>query len=131
MTEKINASGQCLCGAISIEVTGAEREIHACHCSMCRRWNGGAPGFATQVDSVTFNGEENLGRFESSAWAERGFCKACGSSLFYLLKPDTYIMNVGCFDDPDVFELHGEIFCADKPSMYALAGDHPRHAQMP
>ena len=30
-----------------------------------------------------FNGEENIERYSSSAWAERGFCKRCGSSLLY------------------------------------------------
>ena len=131
MSTTINATGRCLCGAITFEAVGVETEIHACHCSMCRRWSGGGPGFATQVESVTFTGESSLGRYDSSDWAERGFCKTCGSCLFYRLKPDTYILSIGSFDDPDAFVLHGEIYHDDKPTTYALAGDHPRHAQLP
>ena len=131
MSETIDAKGQCLCGAITFEARGAELEIHACHCSMCRRWCGGGPAFATRVESVEFQGEEHLAIYDSSAWAMRGYCRECGTNLFYLLKPDTHIMNIGGFEDPNVFVLDGEIFHDDRCSVYALAGDHPRHAQLP
>ena len=36
------ATGKCLCGAVGFEAQGVQTEIHVCHCSMCRRWNGGA-----------------------------------------------------------------------------------------
>lgn len=29
---------------------------------------------------------QHQGRFASSDWAERGFCKTCGTTLFYFLK---------------------------------------------
>jgi hypothetical protein len=94
---------------------------------MCRRWSGGAPFFGVTVGQVTFQGSEHLARFASSEWAERGFCKTCGSSLFYFLKPSQqYTLGVGTFDDPSQFELAREIFIDHKPGGYALAGDHPR-----
>jgi hypothetical protein len=94
---------------------------------MCRRWSGGAPFFATAARGVSFEGVENVAHFASSDWAERGFCKTCGSTLFYFLKPTgTYMMSVGAFDDPAVFRLEREIFIDHKPDGYALAGDHPR-----
>lgn len=125
----MSSIGQCLCGAVKFEAEDVEPHVHACHCSMCRRWNGG-PALAASVGSVTFQGEENISRYESSDWAERGFCKQCGSSLFYLLKPSTYIMCTGAFHEQS-FELHGEIFCGEKPSWYNFAGDHERHNEMP
>jgi hypothetical protein len=79
------------------------------------------------VSHVTFEGSEHLARCASSAWAERGFCTTCGSSLFYFLKPtQTYTLGVGTFDEPSQFELNREIFIDHKPEGYALAGDHPR-----
>jgi hypothetical protein len=94
---------------------------------MCRRWSGGAPFFATDARGVIFEGSENLARYASSDWAERGFCKTCGSNLFYFLKPaQTYAMSVGVFDDASPFQLVREIFIDQKPDGYALAGDHPR-----
>jgi hypothetical protein len=103
-----------------------EAEHHACHCGMCRRWSGGA-FFAAQATGVMFAGREQLGRYASSEWAERGFCKQCGTTLFYFLKPtQTYMMSVGAFDDPGPFRLVREIFIDRKPEGYAFAGDHER-----
>ena len=96
---------------------------------MCRKWNGGA-ATATYVGSVEFNGEENITRYASSDWAERGFCKLCGSNLYYLLKPDQYIIGTGLFDKQD-FELGMEIFYAGKPDWYEYTGEHPKHSELP
>jgi hypothetical protein len=94
---------------------------------MCRRWSGGSGFFGARCAGVTFAGADCLGRFVSSAWAERGFCKTCGTTLFYFLKPtETYTMSVGVFDDQRPFRLVREIFIDQKPSGYAFAGDHER-----
>jgi hypothetical protein len=93
---------------------------------MCRRWAGG-PVLAASVGSVTFEGAETVGRYASSDWAERGFCRVCGSNLFYHLKSTgQYMLCVGAFDDPGAFQLAGEIFIDHRPAGYAFAGDHPR-----
>jgi hypothetical protein len=93
---------------------------------MCRRWAGG-PSFSTEASSVQFNGEENIQRYNSSDWGERGFCRQCGSSLFYRLKePDQYILNMGAVDDQSPFTIASEIFIDEKPPGYDLAGKHPR-----
>ncbi len=125
----MSKTGKCLCGAVQFKAENVEPHVHACHCSMCRRWNGG-PALAVFVGSVSFSGEESIGRYASSDWAERGFCKQCGSNLFYFLKPEQYILWAGSFDDQN-FDLDGEIFCAEKPEWYDFSGDHPRHAEMP
>jgi hypothetical protein len=94
---------------------------------MCRRWSGGAPFFATAARNVVFEGSDKLATYESSEWARRGFCSACGTTLFYFLKPaQMYMMSVGAFDDQAPFRLVREIFIDRKPDGYALAGDHPR-----
>jgi hypothetical protein len=107
-------------------VNAAETQHHACHCGMCRRWAGG-PLFAAAVKGVRFEGEESLASYSSSDWAERGFCRTCGSNLFYRLKPtDQYLMCVGAFDDVSQFQLVTELFVDDKPEGYAFAGDLAR-----
>jgi hypothetical protein len=79
------------------------------------------------VGSVAFQGEANIGRFDSSAWAERGFCKRCGSSLFYRLKQtDGYILHMGSFDSQESFTISSEIYVDEKPAGYNVAGTHPR-----
>jgi hypothetical protein len=120
------ATGRCLCGTVRFTVESVEPHFHACHCGMCRRWAGG-PVFAASVEGLTLEGSEHVATYASSEWAERGFCRVCGSNLYYHLKPaDRYLVSVGCFDDATRFALAGEIFVDNKPAGYALAGDHER-----
>jgi len=120
-------TGRCLCGAVTFTAEHVEREHHACLCGMCRRWSGGAGFLGASCHGVTFTGAEHLGRFTSSDWAERGFCRQCGTTLFYFLRPtQAYTMSVGAFDDQAPFRLVREIFIDKKPAGYAFAGDHER-----
>lgn len=122
----MDATGRCLCGAVSFTARDVAAGLHACHCGMCRRWTGG-PTFAVMVGSVTFDGEARIARYDSSPWAERGFCTRCGSHLFYRLKEsDQYTIEFGTFDDQRPFQLESEIYVDEKPAAYDLAGEHPR-----
>jgi len=70
---------------------------------------------------VSFEGEENISVFNSSAWAERGFCNKCGSHLFYRLKESKqYIMLAGRFDDQEMFVFDNQVFIDKKPSFYSF-----------
>ncbi len=118
--------GSCLCGAVALVAEQVETDIHSCHCSMCRTWSGG-PLLAASVGGVSFSGEENITRYRSSEWAERGFCNRCGTNLYYWLESaDHYVISTGVFKDADQFHLSGEIFIDEKPSTYSFTGDHPR-----
>lgn len=124
MSSAKSLGGKCLCGAVSFTASGVKLEHHACHCEMCRRW-AGSPFFGIHCRDVVFDGEQNLARFQSSEWAERGFCKRCGSSLFYFAIPQQhYAMSAGAFDDQSKFVLESEIFVDYKPPGYRFAGDH-------
>lgn len=115
-----------MCGAVRYTARDVETHFHACRCRMCQRWGGG-PGFGVAVGDVEFEDEGELGRFASSEWAERGFCRRCGSSLFYYLKPaDQHMLWAGTFDDPTAFELDAEIFVDNPSAVFSFAGDHPR-----
>ena len=118
-------SGGCLCGKVRYTAEDVDPELHVCHCGMCRKWGGG-PAFAATTGKVEFDGEENIGVYVSSAWAERGFCKLCGSNLFYRLKSGDYFMSMGTFDDPTPFKVVGEIYVDHQPPGYRFAGDLSR-----
>ena len=116
----MDKTGQCLCGAVTF-VAETGHQIGACHCGDCRRWAWGSY-FAVAAKSVRFEGGKNLGRYKSSEWAERGFCKVCGGNLFYhMLKEDRYMMAVGAFDDQSGFEIARQVFIDDKPGFYDLS----------
>lgn len=122
----MEATGHCLCGAVTYAAKEVETDVHSCHCDICIRWNGG-PGFTVSVGQVSFDGEENITRFNSSEWAERGFCNRCGTNLFYHLKEaDLYMLWMGTFDELTQFKLASEIYIDKKPALYELAGNHPR-----
>ena len=84
----------------------------------------------TEARGVRFQGQENLATYRSSDWAERGFCKRCGSNLFYRLMPaGQYMMCVGSFDDPTDFKLAGEIFVDHRPEGQGFTGDLPQYTE--
>lgn len=116
--------GQCLCKSVTIEAPDVG-EVGLCHCSMCRRWGGG-PMFAVHVaDGITVDGADNVTHYQSSDWAQRAFCKTCGSHLYYKLLPSNeYILSAGLFQDRD-FAMNGQIFIDEKPGWYALANETP------
>lgn len=122
MESRIDHSGSCLCGAVRVAAKTKSNSIGVCHCTMCRKWGGG-PLFAAECESaVDFEGAEHISTFNSSEWAERGFCKKCGTHLFYRLKQEEhYAIPVGLFDDSEQWRLTEQIFIDQKPSFYSFA----------
>lgn len=127
MDDTGKSSGCCMCGAVKFNIETPIADFNACHCHMCRRWTS-SPWFATDCGkNVQFEGEENIGRFKSSNWAERGFCKICGSSLFYHLIPTGhYMMSVGTFDNQNGIEMKLQAFMDEKPDGYDFTNQNER-----
>ncbi len=117
-----NMSGGCLCGAVRFAATPADREVGVCHCSMCRRWTAGPFMVRDCGTSLTIEDRAHLGEYRSSEWAERGFCKACGTPLYYrLIDKDTYFVSAEAFDDVKDITLTSQIFIDEKPDYYEFA----------
>ena len=114
--------GKCLCRSVSISVTVEGPKFDACHCGVCRRWGGG-PAFSVDASKgVTFSGEEFIATYASSPWAERGFCKECGTHLFYRLKSSNYCkVSLGLLDEANAFTFGTQVFIDAKPACYAFA----------
>ncbi len=122
MSDKMNKTGSCLCGAVRITAKRVNKKMGACHCRMCRKWGGGPLLAANCGTDVSFEGENNISVFNSSDWAERGFCKKCGSHLFYRLKQSRqHNIPVGMFDDQGDFIFDTQFFIDRKPSFYCFA----------
>jgi len=127
MTAEVKLDGKCLCGAVRIRIAPAEPHIGACHCDMCRRWGGGPSLSLRLVSDPEIEGGEHIARFPSSDWAERGFCRICGTHLFYFFKPKSgYSFQAGLFAGAEAFDLADEIFIDEKPGYYAFAGERER-----
>lgn len=118
-------TGRCLCGAVTITVQAMQAEVDVCHCAMCRRWGGnffaGVKGLQAEV-----TGEEAVTTYRSSDWAERAFCRTCGSNLWYRFLPTgNRVFLAGLFDLPEGFGIEQQIFVEEKPDWYDLVQDSP------
>ena len=97
-------TGGCLCGAIRYEATPENPETWYCHCRMCQR----SSGSVVATDAIIRKSEFKITRgepkfFQSSSFAERGFCPDCGSPLIFRpVKEDWLSIQTGTLDDPSV-----------------------------
>lgn len=124
MGQFIHLKGRCLCGAVAVEARTASIDLCACHCNICRKWGGGPLIHLEGGKDVALEGEENISLFSSSAWAERGFCKACGTHLFYRTSKDReYYLPAGLFDTIPDARLALQIFIDKKPNYYFFADE--------
>ena len=129
MTEQ---TGQCMCGAVTITAALSDDRMTACNCDMCRRWSSSAfLSVRVDQDSIVMDGP--VRRFQSSAWAERGFCDTCGSNLWYRITAEgpgqgQYNFAAGLFDTGEK-KIGREFFVDTKPQGYGFAGDHSRLTQ--
>jgi len=114
--------GSCLCGSVHITANNPSNKVGACHCGMCRKWGGGPFMEIDCGTEVSFDGEENITVYDSSEWAERGFCKNCGSHLFYRLKENKqHMIAVGLFDNQEDLVFENQVFIDKKPSFYSFS----------
>ena len=126
MADAFDVSGHCLCGAVSYKAKAASNDVSACHCTMCRRWSAGPFIAFIHEGSVNFSGSENIAVYKSSDWAERGFCKVCGSPLYYHLSGSAYYaLSASTIDDQSRLRLARQIFIEEKPPYYDFANDTP------
>ena len=108
-------AGGCLCGSVRYRVAGPLRDVITCHCGECRRMHGGAaPYTASPADHLELVRDDGLTWIASPASttsAERGFCRRCGSSLFWRAPGrDTISIAAGTLDEPSGLTASGHIW---------------------
>jgi len=119
-------TGSCLCGAVRVRVN-TPGELGVCHCETCRNWGGGPYISVECGKDVSFSDSGHIVSYPSSEWANRGFCKACGTHLYYkYLQTGDYFMPAGLFKDDEEFEITAQIFIDQQPHYYAFANDTPK-----
>ena len=121
-------AGGCLCGKVRFTVDGPLDPVTYCHCGQCRRQSGhvlaatGAP-----IATISIEGEGELTWFAASKEAERGFCRHCGSHMFW--KPASghrIAIMAGALDGPVALVQKRHIFVSDKPDWYEITDDLPQ-----
>ncbi len=122
---KPRATGGCLCGAVRYEVRGPLRPVVNCHCGQCRRTHGHVAAYtsAARADLVLIE-DRGLKWYASSKQARRGFCGACGASLFWeRLGGEQISIAAGGIAAPSGLETVRHIFTAHKGDYYDIADD--------
>lgn len=116
--------GRCLCESVKFSFETPEPHFDACHCSMCRKWGGG-PLFAVFAASdVEIDGKDNITTYESSDWAQRSFCKSCGTHLYYSLKDGSFInFSAGTIKGHENFKFTKQIYTDKKPESYNFSNE--------
>jgi hypothetical protein len=104
----MEVSGGCQCGAVRYHATTMLDNSHLCHCRMCQKAVGNifAALVAAPKDAITWTrGQPSI--FMSSEHVERGFCKQCGTPLFYNdVTNDRTNFTIGSLDHPELFPPH-------------------------
>ncbi len=76
--------GECFCGAVKVEASGAPEGMGYCHCRSCRSWSAGPVNAFTlwKPENVAVTaGAEHVATFTKTPASERQYCKKCGGHL--------------------------------------------------
>lgn len=125
-------TGQCLCGAVRFRLEPPLRDVVVCHCRQCAQWTGHAVAMTSVApDRLSFGaGAGNVGWYQSSTEAQRGFCKTCGSALFWRPMDNSRIsVAAGALDPPTGLKIGSHIFVADKSDYFDITDGNPCHVQ--
>lgn len=122
--------GGCLCGAVRFRTSGDMRGVVFCHCSQCRKQTGHIYAATNAADAeLEVDGADKLTWYTASDFAERGFCSACGSILFWKRNgSDTTSIMAGSFDQPSGLKAEAHIFVADKGDYYEIDDGLPQYS---
>lgn len=84
MTAAHPKTGRCLCGAVTYSVTGGLRDVVNCYCERCRRFTGHhLAATAAAVADLNIEDPTLQLTWHPVPGAAYGFCRSCGSSLFW------------------------------------------------
>lgn len=101
----VTVTGGCQCGAVRYRATAMLNNAHVCHCRMCQKAVGNlfAALVAAPRDALSWT-RGKPATFQSSDAVARGYCRDCGTPLFYdYVAGDRVNLTMGSLDDPARF----------------------------
>lgn len=100
-------SGGCQCGAVRFHATQLHDNPHVCYCRMCQKATGNlfAPLVGVRHEHLTWTrGTPSV--FHSSEHVNRGYCKDCGTPLFFqFIGGERVSLTIGSFDTPQLIPI--------------------------
>jgi hypothetical protein len=117
--------GRCACGAVQYSLRSDPYDTGWCHCRLCQRVSGSGGMVFTTVpvaDYVIEQGQDQVGRFQSTPFGERSYCKACGSPLTIHVRhqADEVDVTVGTLEDPGSVAPAFHLYASEAPPWVSL-----------
>lgn len=121
-------TGGCMCGAVRYQVNGKLRDIVACHCEQCRRSSGHfVAATACRRQHFQLLRDSGLQWYSAVPGYRRGFCRECGSSLFFEASGGERVsIAAGSLDTPQGLQLVAHIFTAEAGDYYRMDPHTPQ-----
>ena len=123
-------TGGCLCGGVRYRIDGPRRDVIVCHCENCRRTHGHQAAYTSVARSdLELLEQQTLEWYhDSSPDTWRGFCRRCGSSLFWDARDGRGKMAVsaGTLDDSRELKTIGHVFVSEAGHYYAINDGLPQ-----
>jgi hypothetical protein len=123
--------GGCLCGKVRFRVRAPQEQVIACHCRQCRRMSGHYfAASAASWSDLELTETAGLAWYQSAETSRRGFCRLCGSSLFFDHGPDEPLgIAAGAFDEEPDFKLAAHIWVDEAGKYYELCDGLPTYTE--
>ncbi len=120
MQEIDQLHGSCLCGAIAYRADGPVFHASHCYCTMCQKQHGAGAGSYANVGSVGFvieRGADAVTEYASSEHGRRGFCRVCGSTVYWrsTQSPDRIAVTLGTLEPAYAGPVERELYVDTKP----------------
>lgn len=114
-------TGSCLCGVVRYRAEGPVERASHCYCTMCQKQHGAAAGSYANVASaglVVEQGADLVIEYASSAHGRRGFCRVCGSTLFWRStdSPEQIAVTLGTLEPAYEGAVECELYPETKPA---------------
>jgi hypothetical protein len=126
-------TGSCLCNAVQFRIDAALEAVQVCHCSQCRKAQGGPFATNIPVPAAAFQlirGADRLSEYESSPGKRRLFCSRCGSPVFSRRDslPGVVRVRAGLIDEPLPAGPGVHFHVASKCNWWTIRDDAPQFA---
>ena len=121
----------CLCGQVEFEIKAPFISASYCHCGQCRKSHAAslvAYGVSLKSEIEWLSGKKRIRRFASSERARRGFCKDCGTHLYFYNKdhPNHMDIPLAIVDGEPNITPDCHIFVSCKSNWYDILDDLPQ-----
>ena len=126
-------TGGCLCGAVRYEIKGPLRNVINCHCGKCRRMHGHFAAYTSVPrENLILTRQDGLKWYRSvtdeTPGVHRGFCRECGSSLFWDPRGsgNNIAVAAGSLDSAAGLKTIGHVWVSQAGDYYDITDDLPR-----